>query len=399
MNDVYQNATVTLFATNSSTSDEGFLKQRELVPGCSLTFGSHGCRISLRIHHDWLINHITDDNFGIRTHKAPWRTRGWTLQEYLSASRGLLFTAHQMSWNCPARIQRENGQRIDKATDRWRGTANHLDARRNTSSDSFAQVADGWTALTRLAPPEDARAHRQLLVALFYRVTNDYAERSFTFQSDKLAATAGLAKLLEARLAAAAVRYWAGVWDADWARGLAWRGDRADLHADFDRLLRGRAAGFASAAPSWSWASVIDSYYDSWADHGGLVAQPRALVVDVRPPEVRDADDRFIPRGPLVLRLTAPLRRLSGRWFETGCEGVGGGGDLAWAAFEKYLRKQLFIEQKNLRVPEDELWWRHRISEFGQKHRAWPGQQFAVIQLLEWEIKQEAWVETEIELE
>ncbi|KAK7449314.1 hypothetical protein VKT23_013457 [Stygiomarasmius scandens] len=215
-----------------------------------------------------------------------------------------------------------------------------------------------------------------LLIQEFYRLIVEYRKRSFTFQSDKLAATAGLAQIVEQKLQGRD-RYYAGLWDSNWTLGLYWGGNQNLIDCSSLNSTKKSTIPFM---PSWSWASVIASHYYGFTGKG-----LRSFVTDVEPPQVENDQDRFIPREPLVLRFTVPFQFLSDTWTELPAHIDSGSTDLALLGFEKILRQHLYIEgnaneSDTSRQKREENF---RKTEYSQKHRPYPGQHFAVIRVLE----------------
>lgn len=90
----------------------------------------------------------------------------------------------------------------------------------------------------------------------WYDVVEQYSERALTVSTDKLLAIAGLAGLLHKQFGC---EYGAGLWREDLFRGLCWY-----VHAPYGWDISKFAASSHDAeqdyfAPSWTWASVVDT--------------------------------------------------------------------------------------------------------------------------------------------
>ncbi|KAM0261962.1 hypothetical protein ACHAQJ_001966 [Trichoderma viride] len=289
MNDIYYNAAFTIFATQASSAAEGFLKQRKAVAECTLPWKSEHLAGDILVRMQDEYDHRWDDNF---LSKPAWARRGWTLQEGLSAGRGLLFTEFQMSWRCLKCISPENGAYEDQVVNQCR----KMHEEDLLNSLIFTEALDRWIGLTRTSHPQQyelsAEAYYALLMYNFYRITNQFEERSFTYLSDKLPATAGLAKTLEAKVEGKD-RYWAGLWQNSLAEGLLWD-VQSHNNDDNDRSDTGSKVVHV---PSWSWASVVASYYDYIPSllYKGESYDATSLVSDVTFPPVKGEQERFVP--------------------------------------------------------------------------------------------------------
>lgn len=81
------------------------------------------------------------------------------------------------------------------------------------------------------------------LYNVWLQIISNYTERKLTFQSDILAAVAGVASILQAYLGD---RYLAGLFEGDLLRSLLWRVTDPSV-----------ASSSSYGAPSWSWASLV----------------------------------------------------------------------------------------------------------------------------------------------
>jgi hypothetical protein len=142
--------------------------------------------------------------------------RAWTLQERLMSRANLHFTNEALIWECRTHTRTEDGH--------------------NSSSHPF------FKNIANYHPPAADDA-----ISLWYIIVEDYTRRKLTYDSDKLAAVAGLARYLSS-IVAGASGYSFGLWKSDLPRGLLW-GRRAESLEDIPH------SATTSRAPSWSWAS------------------------------------------------------------------------------------------------------------------------------------------------
>lgn len=88
--DVYGGTTLTIAATNSSTTNAGIFHPRLISPNiCQLAFGSS--KVSLRLSTQF-------SNTALKAEVL--NTRGWTLQESILSPRVLSYGSQQMVWEC-----------------------------------------------------------------------------------------------------------------------------------------------------------------------------------------------------------------------------------------------------------------------------------------------------------
>jgi hypothetical protein len=163
--------------------------------------------------------------------KAPLDKRGWVLQEKLLSPRIIHYGAQQLYW---VRRQATTSQdhkfidterRFTKQALDFHGPANKLPCNLRDRDSEY------------LLPRERERAVR---MGQWYKIVQEYSDRSLSSSSDKLPAIAGIAKVFEV---VTGYSYIAGLWREDILSGLLWR--------------RGRDSGDTSISdklPSWSWA-------------------------------------------------------------------------------------------------------------------------------------------------
>lgn len=103
-------------------------------------------------------------------------------------------------------------------------------------------------------------------------------------------------------------RYWAGLWDDDWAYGFFWnQGSERSGHRNRRKWLS-RPEGDLCIL-SWSWASVLYRRHQSFPTY--MRSTPVRHIGNVITPGLSIDQERFIPTELLPLRLTGPLLQLS----------------------------------------------------------------------------------------
>ncbi|TVY17477.1 hypothetical protein LARI1_G004820 [Lachnellula arida] len=219
---IYQNATVTISASASRGSKDGFLK-------CTASQFKAGKAVSLRLSP----NSSPDDVVSVTLKdedeedlmslvlNGSLNKRGWTLQEGLLSSRILYYGNRQIYWQCPGGFQSAEG----------------VPSGNQMPESSYPETSYFLYSQQR---PKDREISRALLLAEYYTLVQEYSARKLSFDSDKLPAFAGIVQLLHPAIGG---DYMAGIWSTDLRRGLLWRAEMITCEHVQDYR-----------APSWSWA-------------------------------------------------------------------------------------------------------------------------------------------------
>jgi hypothetical protein len=270
MANIYQNALVTIAATNTLRCTDGFLSKRarpshetcieDLPWSCS--DGSLG-KVSL------------DRQSWYRADQEPLNRRAWTLQERLLSPRVLSFGSHQLTWECQTARYTDGGNP---------GTVYGMGINRLEP-----YVFSPLTAATVERSPQAKFLHYTWIEAVI-----DLSIRKITEESDKLPAISGVAQQMHL---ITGDTYLAGLWKAALHFELMWLQDPAadDFHhARRPTIYR---------APSWSWASVEGAIaFSGPFENENLVAevvQCRVSPVDPSNAFGEVSDGRLVIRGPL----------------------------------------------------------------------------------------------------
>ncbi|KAI1372427.1 heterokaryon incompatibility protein-domain-containing protein [Hypoxylon crocopeplum] len=149
--------------------------------------------------------------------KTYLKSRGWVLQETILPCRVLHFTAEEVAWQCATgcRCECQLGDLL------------------------FKHEVNPDQAFLFSPRSSDHRTDWNFIV-------KEYSNRSFSHDSDRLVALAGIA--IRAKQYCPGVRYLAGIWEDDLIRSLLWSTDRSQRQPS--RRID------PPIAPSWSWASV-----------------------------------------------------------------------------------------------------------------------------------------------
>ncbi|TVY27661.1 hypothetical protein LHYA1_G004889 [Lachnellula hyalina] len=268
---IYQNATVTISASASRGSKDGFLK-------CTTSQFQAGNPVSLRLSptsapEDVVSVALKDEDEEDLTRlvlSGPLNQRGWTLQEGLLSSRILYYGSRQIYWQCPAGLQSAEG----------------VPSGNQMPESSYPETSH--LLYSQHQPNRAREINRAQLLTEYYTLVQEYSARSLSFNCDKFPAFAGIVQLLRPAIGG---EYLAGIWSTDVRRGLLWRAEMetcAHVHE--------------YRAPSWSWAvtnepiifdfadSTVPSPYDvetishemTFKSHGNLYGQVDAARLCLR---------------------------------------------------------------------------------------------------------------------
>ncbi|RYO97731.1 hypothetical protein DL765_011108 [Monosporascus sp. GIB2] len=226
MGPVYRDATITISASASTGSTEGILKRAEDTPSPE--------PVSLRVSDDEgaqqevlvSMKDFSEEDLALLDASGPLASRGWTLQESVLSLRLLHYGKRQIYWQC-----RQGYQAADGVPPGIR-----------YPESSHYPVFSTLLSSDRGAPPESFSIYH--LVMDYYDMVVSLSYREFTYDSDKLPALSGLAQRIHKVLGG---DYLAGLWSADFNRGLLWFGDTFTCEHVSEYL-----------APSWSWAVTND---------------------------------------------------------------------------------------------------------------------------------------------
>ncbi|KAH6643268.1 heterokaryon incompatibility protein-domain-containing protein [Truncatella angustata] len=225
MAQIYGNADVTIAATTSESSFDGFLQDRKPSYRWSSNFifkEVQSFRSNVLVEQLGTIHFRYPLEASVAKHLATcrWETRGWTLQEKLLSARTLYFTKDVIYFECATTQELENqGYKLPE---------------RNEFSILIAK-SRAISLIERLSK-------RDTYLSRWYDIVAMYTRRNVTVEADKLLAMDGLAAALKDMIDDI---YVYGLWRTDLHRGLLW----STSYRSPQRHLRG-----AYRAPTWSWA-------------------------------------------------------------------------------------------------------------------------------------------------
>jgi hypothetical protein len=210
MSQIYQNAFITISATNALGGERGLFSS-----------------ISPTLQAQKIMS-LTGDTLYFRpflSHPSVWRTstelelyhllgRGWVLQERLLSPRTVHYTHDELYWECYedtwCECQSPNAKTYD-----WRPKITY-----------YHQLSRGGDG------------------SFWHQIVEIYSNLNLTYPKDKLPAISGIARLFHQGLESLLGRYLAGLWEKRLDQDFFWTGGRPVPRPQ------------PRAAPSWSWASV-----------------------------------------------------------------------------------------------------------------------------------------------
>ncbi|KAI1653145.1 HET-domain-containing protein [Daldinia decipiens] len=183
--------------------------------------------------------------------KDPIDSRGWTLQEWALSSRRLRFTSQGIQWTCNKLIADPSSLK------------EHRDPPIQFSPDGYVQNYFGEASAIISSPWESRLSHRYAIDEAYKRremsmtwieIRSQYAQRSLSFPTDKLAAISAVAAMAAED---SGMTYLAGLWKETLLVDLQWYYIfRSHPTNSLSTVTTTQEPGDEYTAPSWSWASV-----------------------------------------------------------------------------------------------------------------------------------------------
>lgn len=257
MSEIYMNAYITIVATSANTCNDGLLKRKPLIERRVVLpyILKDGTR-----HQSEFCVQLSDNHanpFEVSVDLAKWNTRGWTLQERYLSKRVVYFCDDQMYFECRTAFETESNEHVPFGhMGAWLGW-NDMDPE-DAEDDELDEngVPRGIASIdieylsTAASPgifsPGEIRSfdvfRRDVMYERWSRFIGQYSSRGLTYESDKLPAISGIAKVIGSIIKD---NYLAGLWEGDLIQGLLWR--TAAHKPQEPKVYRG---------PSWSWVSL-----------------------------------------------------------------------------------------------------------------------------------------------
>ncbi|KAF2641854.1 HET-domain-containing protein [Massarina eburnea CBS 473.64] len=231
MEEVFSSAYVTLSATCSNGTSDGFLKPHPEEGPKARTYSPINVPTANgRSSRVYICNAI--DDFKRDVEEAELSTRGWVFQERALSRRVLHFTDTQMYWECGKGVRCETMMRM------YNRKSSFL------SDPNF---------------PESMASHyKGMRIIFFENIYEKYSQLSFTYWRDRAVALAGIERRL-ARVYATRARY--GILDHSdrsyLRRSLLWQRAVSDAAPREQHSLPKIEFGAGQEVPSWSWMAVM----------------------------------------------------------------------------------------------------------------------------------------------
>lgn len=276
MGDVYENAYVTISATNAMSAYSGFLNPNYTDASCQ--------RLPLFYPDGSKGNAFVGDD--PRHHAEPLDQRAWALQEQLLSKRLLQYTSVGLQASC----------RVGK----------YAIANKQTYNNAGRTLPKSLQLMWRRSG-EDRKKDRANLLHAWDELLPLYTERLLSNKQDKLPALSGLASRFQQRLQS---DYFAGIWGKNFREGLLWHGKHAFGYTRFRKELIPLRRIPTSKAPTWSWASVEGPVTSDCANVLGLEITLRVLDCTVT------LQDSRVPFG----EVTGGLLHVSGIFRDCTCK-------------------------------------------------------------------------------
>ncbi|KAL8641711.1 MAG: hypothetical protein Q9228_001511 [Teloschistes exilis] len=228
MDEIYGNAYLTLAATSARTSNDGFLRDYDF-PVAIRSWGDPEDRtIAGKIYLTYRRS-VKPTAWLYIEAETLWSTRGWTFQERLMSRRVLHFLPdYELAWECRTEDDAQNAAR---------------DANRRPYERGYWILTKDEDPKTPDPVPGYDRTYER-----WYWIASRYSPRSFTYDTDRLPALSGLARVFK-ELYVPEDQYTAGLWRKDLIHGLLW----------MVGVCEAASRPSSYCAPSWSWASVRGS--------------------------------------------------------------------------------------------------------------------------------------------
>lgn len=279
MGQVYGNAGLTIMAARSTGVQNGFLEPKTPSAVCCGAVNYRGTPQPVFLTHSKLRPELPSDALDLRA---------WTFQEEHLSKRKVIFTSRQLEWHC----QREKfeEQEREQSYDHVRPRCTTPEFRSN----------DRYQPLAGLLEPDHAHSMKMSNYQ-WMEIVKKYSARQITFESDRLPAISGIARVYAAQTGQ---EYRAGLWSG--------------LHF-IDLLLWFPITDIASSrsnstapnppyiAPSWSWLAAgcaVD--FKGWI---GVDTCHKHIAADLKCLLTPETDDPF---GQLTyghLDISAPAIR------------------------------------------------------------------------------------------
>jgi hypothetical protein len=235
MGHVYENASLTIFATSGQHADSGLagITARTDIPS--------GKEYVIKLPESSLSISIAPTSLEEQVRKSPWDTRAWTLQEQALSERRLYFASDEVFFECSSCNQRE------------RYAVDNLEycALRHDPAFWGRRYKDARTVpLVSILP---RRTNNPWKHDMYASMVSNYSRRDLSYSDDVLNAFAGVyQRCTGAHPSQRSIVSVQGLNDAAFARSLLWFIAESD-----PKKIKRRNVVHGTTLASWSWASWI----------------------------------------------------------------------------------------------------------------------------------------------
>lgn len=253
MESYYKNSFLTIIAANASRAQDGFLSPLPAAPACEVPYALANGSLSIaRLSYNTQDLDQAESDSLLQDEvarakakvKTPINTRGWTFQETMLSRKTLRFGIDRIEWRCQEGWAHYS-QRVTNTGTHARHGMSLLKTQDVPSFDYFA--------------PAGYKPSLETVIESWNEALEEYTGRYLTMPDDKLPAFSAVA---HAYHRVTEDTYLAGIWEERLSLDLLWLMDRPDETLGRGTLQFRRldvpeiAAGPATRAPSWSWASM-----------------------------------------------------------------------------------------------------------------------------------------------
>ena len=298
MRDIYHNTYITIAASASPESCEGFLSTREDHISKEFSVSHHAfpegfARFNIRVapgthdRHDvpskvrdsWRTNLIRPGGS-----MEPLDYRSWAFQEKLVSRRLFSFCSKEMEWDCLRCCDCECGARYRRFwTDGW-------DFRNASARQSYRGLIDVAQGLIEAKDTENfGKWKKRIYQQWRMTIVPSYTQLRLTKEMDRLPALSAVAQELESILNDT---YLCGHWRVNFEESLAWSSGAYGTNPPSPGKIPERYR-----APTWSWASIegpIGTCFDHEDDYEPIFKVLDAGITPAGQNPRADARDGFI---------------------------------------------------------------------------------------------------------
>jgi hypothetical protein len=249
MNEIYEGAAVTIIAAYGKDATDG-------LPGVGSTPRPAQPKYTFANNNITLVSSLPDPRLSVKN--SIWYTRGWTYQEGFVARRRLIFTEHQMYWECEGMVCPES---LIMPLDCYHDAKEQrmCDFLRPGLFNGVSFVDNSWQSWKKLPRRQNGVEEQPSTLSVLREVDQhivDYTRRRLSRDEDSLVAYLGIARRLES-LAPGRLVDLVGipVWPAVDVRGPQPRTrELFALSTSFWHHKDGETVRRRRHLPSWTWA-------------------------------------------------------------------------------------------------------------------------------------------------